>query len=120
MPKRLRKLSDKPYRYIRKPDQPRNNFRDLIYALDIRGADEIREVGNAVGRPSNRALPHELMACIIAASFEYGAKDTDANIDFEFKLPELGLRPDWRPFRLTNPQQQAIVFIEADTGSEAI
>src|SRR3984893_19203965 len=56
---RLRELFD--YRSIRKPDQPRYNNQQHIYALDTKGADELREAGLTVPHLRERKLPHELM-----------------------------------------------------------
>jgi hypothetical protein len=99
MSKRLDDLTDKPNCYIKRPEQPRNNYRDIVYALDNRGADELRAAGFDLSRLHLRQLPHELMACLIAASFEYGAVKHNIPI-IPKEWPDVIFRPDWIPFQL--------------------
>jgi hypothetical protein len=109
---RLPELSS--HNYLQLPEQPRNNYRDLIYALGKEGVAELRAAGLAVPPLLLRKLPHELLCCIIAASFEYGAKahglpisrsDIDCNI-----------YPDWPVFKLGNHH----IFLEADMRTETL
>jgi hypothetical protein len=81
---RLEILCRKPNCYISRPHQQRDNAdanaRRLIYELDDKGADQLRNRGVLYSRKKYlRNFAHELMACTIAASFEIGAK-VDPNI----------------------------------------
>jgi hypothetical protein len=81
---RLEILCRKPNCYIDRPHQQRDsadaNARRLIYELDDKGADALRDRGLAFSRKKYlRNFSHELMACTIAASFEIGAR-TNPNI----------------------------------------
>jgi hypothetical protein len=76
---RLEILCRKPNCYISRPHQQRDNAdanaRRLVYELDDKGADELRNRGIIYSRKKYlRNFAHELMACTIAASFEIGAK----------------------------------------------
>ncbi len=76
---RLQILCRKPNCYISRPHQQRDNAdanaRRLIYELDDKGADELRNRGVMYSRKKNlRNFAHELMACTMAASFEIGTK----------------------------------------------
>jgi hypothetical protein len=109
---RLPKLSS--HNYIQLPEQPRNNFRDLVYALNRAGVAELRAAGINVPTPALRRLPHELLCCITAASFEYGALKHGLSIslsDVEGKI-----YPDWPIFKMGNHH----IFLEADMGSETL
>src|SRR5205807_9106862 len=75
---RLEILCRKPNAYIIRPHQQRANAdantRRLVYELDDKGADELRNRGIIYSRNKYlRNFAHELMACTIAASFELGA-----------------------------------------------
>lgn len=121
VPARLRDLSSKPHFYIAKPDQPRSNCRDIIYALASKGVDAVRESGVAVPRLSRHRLAHALMANLIAASFELASHEVaGAVIETAVRLPRLATIPDWRPFRLSAPAGAFTVFIEADMGTETL
>lgn len=109
--RRLGKLIETPGRYLRLPDQPENNYRDRIFALDKGGADELREAGVVFPPIKYLPLPHTLMACLIAASFELSGLPIEP---IELKLKHE--RPDWIPFTF----QGRTILIEADTGSETI
>lgn len=81
---RLNLLSRKPNLYINRPLQQREhadaNHRKLVYELDSRGAQALRERDLAVSkRRPHRNFAHELMVCQMAASMELGARAT-ANI----------------------------------------
>lgn len=118
---RLRDLKRKPNSYLQLPEQPKNNSRALIYAIAPKGIDELREEGFEVPRFTHRRLPHELMACLAAASFEYASiKHSDVKIDPVFKGDIDPIIPDWPVFKVTTPYQTRYVFLEADTGSETI
>lgn len=76
---RLEILCRKPNCYINRPHQQRDNAdanaRRLVYELDDKGADELRNRGVIYSRKKYlRNFSHELMACTIAASFEIGTK----------------------------------------------
>jgi hypothetical protein len=76
---RLGILCRQPNCYISRPHQQRDNAdanaRRLVYQLDDKGADELRNRGMPYSRKKYlRNFSHELMACTIAASFEIGAK----------------------------------------------
>lgn len=80
---RLEILCRKPNGYINRPHQQRANAdantRRLIYELDERGAVELRSRGLPYSRKKYlRNFAHELMACTIAASFEIGARSSNA------------------------------------------
>lgn len=55
---RIADLSIKPHQYLIRPEQPRNNYRPLIYALGSRGADELRNEGLNVPWKHPRQLAH--------------------------------------------------------------
>jgi hypothetical protein len=116
---RLRTLFD--LAYLGHADQPRNNFRDIIYQIDSKGLEEIRMAGfdmipqHLQYIKHNRHLSHELMVCLIAASFEYGAKKHHLSIGLQ-AWPEKDPQPDWTPFILGD----TLVLIEADMGTERI
>jgi hypothetical protein len=80
---RLEILYRKPNAYINRPHQQRANAdantTRLIYELDDKGADELRDRGLTYSRKKYlRNFAHELMACTIAASFEIGANRNNA------------------------------------------
>ena len=79
---RLEILCRKPNSYINRPHQQRANAdantRRLIYELDDKGAEELRNRGLPYSRKKYlRNFAHELMACTIAASFEIGAQSSN-------------------------------------------
>jgi hypothetical protein len=74
---RLNVLSRKPNLYIDRPPQQREhaaaNYRKLVYELDDRGAQVLREYDIPFSRKrDHRNFAHELMVCQIAASIELG------------------------------------------------
>src|SRR3989304_8556723 len=74
---RLNLLSRKPNLYINRPQQQREhaeaNHRKLVYELDDRGAQELRDRNIEVSKKKyQRNFAHELMVCQIAASIELG------------------------------------------------
>jgi hypothetical protein len=80
---RLEILYRKPNAYINRPQQQRANANanttPLIYELDDKGADELRNHGIIYSRKKFlRNFAHELMACTIAAFFEIGASRNNA------------------------------------------
>jgi hypothetical protein len=152
---RLEVLCRKPNGYINRPHQQRANAdantRRLIYELDDRGAEELRGRGLPYSRKKYlRNFAHELMACMIAASFEIGAKSSSAIrligwheliespqmpaatkqlanpqvISIERDGRPESLASDWRPFvieRNFHSRSFAFVFgFEADCGTEPI
>jgi hypothetical protein len=107
---RLAKLRSKPH-YISLAEQPASNCRELIYTIGRGGAAELRKEGvNAT--LTSRSVPHELLACLIAASFEIASRQFGIEIKV---LPpvQLAFRPDWPLFRFG----RRVVFIEADMGN---
>jgi hypothetical protein len=99
--------------YVTLPDQPRNNFRDLIYQLGKAGASEVRELGYQFELVP-RALAHELGSCLLAADFELGARKYALPLDI-ISIPDLTKLPDWPIFTLAGH----VVLLEFDTGSES-
>lgn len=74
---RLNLLSRKPNLYINRPQQQREraeaNYRKLVYELDNRGAQVLRDCDIPVSKKKDhRNFAHELMVCQIAASIELG------------------------------------------------
>lgn len=116
---RLQELVCEPHKYVAQPDQPQNNFRDIIYSIGSNGIDELRETGAVIPRRTLRPLAHELMACVCAASFEYGSiKNPKVSIDVAEQA--LDFYPDWPKFWLTTPFQQKFVYLEVDRGTEQL
>jgi Replication-relaxation len=81
---RLEILCRKPNCYISRPHQQRDNAdanaRRIVYELDDKGGDALRDRGVIYSRKKYlRNFAHELMACTIAASFEIGVR-TNQNI----------------------------------------
>lgn len=114
--RRVRDLRGSPS-YLELSEQPQNNYRDLIYRLSRAGQDEVIAAGGnplKIKRPSH-PVPHELLACIIAASFEMGSREISAPISLHPKM-NLPVIPDWPIFDFMG----RTVFIEADTGSMKI
>ena len=75
---RLNLLSRKPNLYINRPHQQREhaeaNYRKLVYELDNRGAQELRDRDIRVSKKKDhRNFAHELLVCQITASIELGA-----------------------------------------------
>jgi hypothetical protein len=114
VPNRLAQLRAKP-NYITLADQPRNNYRSLVYQLATAGADEVREALAVRIRLEPRALAHELGACLIASSIELGARKHDLPIQV-IPTPPMERRPDWPIFTLAG----RAVLIEFDTGTESL
>lgn len=76
--RRLSLLSRKPNLHISRPPQQREhadaNHRKLVYELDARGAQVLRDCGYTIPlRRSRRNFSHELTVCQLAASMELGA-----------------------------------------------
>jgi hypothetical protein len=74
---RLNLLSRKPNLYINRPQQQREhaeaNYRKLVYELDNRGAQVLRDCDVPVSnKRDHRNVAHELMVCQITASIELG------------------------------------------------
>jgi Replication-relaxation len=73
-------LQRKPNQYVNRPEQQRENadanYRRLIYELDDKGAAELAKRGIQYSRKKyHRNFAHELMVCLIAASFEIGTRE---------------------------------------------
>jgi hypothetical protein len=108
---RLAKLRAKPH-YVALADQPSNPHRDLIYRIGRGGVAALEDEGIAANGRS-KALPHELFACVIAASFEIASAELDRPIEGAV-CRQLPIQPDWPPFRFFG----RTIFIEADMGTE--
>jgi hypothetical protein len=147
---RLNLLSRKPNLYINRPHQQREhaeaNHRKLVYELDNRGAQELRDRDIGFSKKKyRRNFAHELMVCQIAASIELGTI-ADSKIKLirwpailaSDKLPEATRRlsnplsipvgdhckiPDGEPIVIVR-QLETTTFIflvqEADCGTEPI
>lgn len=111
--KRLAELFEQSY--LNHPPQPINNFRDIIYSIGPKGTAALREGGYTVPIPSSGRMPHDLKACLVAASFEYGARKHGLNITPDIRRPDK-LYPDWPPFLFQGHE----IYLEADMGSETI
>ena len=116
---RLQELVCDPYNYVARPDQPQNNFRDIIYSLGTNGIDELKEAGAEIPRRSLRPLAHELMACTVGASFELGSI-TQPGVKIDVVKEQHDFYPDWPIFWLTTPFQQKRVYLEVDRGTEQL
>jgi len=139
---RLNLLSRKPNLYINRPQQQREhaeaNYRKLVYELDNRGAQVLRDCDIAVSKKKDhRNFAHELMVCQIAASLELG---TIANPKIKLirwptilasdKLNPLSIPvgdhckiPDGEPIvivRHFEPTTYMFLVQEADCGTEPI
>jgi hypothetical protein len=105
---RLNLLSRKPNLYINRPHQQREhaeaNYRKLVYELDNRGAQVLRDRDFGVPKKKyHRNFAHELMICQIAASIELG---TIANANIKLIRWSAILASDKLPDetrRLSNP-----------------
>ena len=149
--RRLDLLSRRPNYFLNRPIQQREtadaNYRNLIYELDDKGAQFLRDRRIAVPRKrSHRNFAHELMVCQIAASIELG---THMNTTIEIipwsvimasdRFPEATRKlsnptsipfgdefvtPDWEPFVIAlDSGDGPKVFLpgfEADCGTEPI
>lgn len=119
VPKRIRKLTD--WGYLSKPEQPRTNSREIVYSIAKAGLDALRDHGFAVIRRPHRQLAHDLLASIVAASFELASMTrADTLIDPNSGVGQLDIVPDWPPFRFVTRHASRIVFIEADLGTETL
>lgn len=111
--KRLAELYEEGY--LAHPPQPQDNARQIIYSVGVKGIATLRDGGCSVGSPKSGRLPHDLKACLIAASFEHGARLHGLPITPNIKCPDK-LFPDWPPFLLQGHE----IYIEADMGTETI
>lgn len=116
---RLQQLVCEPHCYLAQPDQPRNNFRDIIFSIGANGIDELREVGHDVPRKALRRLPHELFNCIGAASFEYGSTQ-HKGVKIELVKERHDFYPDLPIFWLSTPHQEKKIYFEGDCGTEQL
>jgi hypothetical protein len=108
---RLANLRANPH-YVTLADQPSNAHRDLIYRIGRGGVARLEDEG-VVAKARSKALPHELLACVIAASFEIASARLQRPIQAVLRR-ELAVQPDWPPFRFFG----RTIFIEADMGTE--
>lgn len=130
---RLDLLSTKSNNYLGLPDQPRNNFRAIVYELGDAGSRELKAAGLDLPKRKDTSIDrfrHELLRCDIAASFEIATQE-HAEIKI---LPWPAIKgdhthggipisrtdtifPDWHPFaieRQESPRYTFIVGFEAD------
>ena len=92
----------------------RTLYRDEIYSLNAKGEEKLRSPDNRMPFYRPRRLTHELLACIIGASFEYGARAYNLSIlPGENNSPS---RPDWPVFTIG----RHTYFIEADMDTESL
>ena len=142
---RIKILLRKPDTHLRLPDQPETITRHQIIALDKNGADELRELRINVPHIRPGRLVHDLMECIIAASFEIGTHEVpDVSITpmaeiiasspartQKMKNPKylpsifegepVDVLPDWEPFAINTPRGGVFLpGFEADTGTETL
>jgi len=115
---RLRKLTWAPG-YLEKPEQPRNNYRDIIYAIGKAGISELIEAGHIIPKHRARRLPYELMANLIAGSFEIGTHEHSIGITPYQIFALENIKPEWPVFRAKTDHHAVDVILEADTASEA-
>jgi hypothetical protein len=146
-------LQRRPNQYVNRPEQQRENadanYRRLIYELDDNGAFELEQRGAPyVKRKYHRNFAHELMVCMIAASFEIGTKENPEvqiipwrGILASDKLPSRTrhmnepraipftnqdgeddvVLADWEPFAIKKPSGfHFLPGFEADCGTEPI
>jgi hypothetical protein len=99
--------------YLALPDQPRTYDRFRIFSNGPNGLAEVREAGIEFPKFKLRQLKHELMACLIAASFEYGANKNGLEIVTRGR-PDCDVYADWPLFTING----TTVWLEADTGTE--
>jgi hypothetical protein len=119
--KRLQRLKDEPHCYLALPEQPHFNQRPMVYSVGKGGIEELRSGGIPIRDTRLRRVPHELMASIIAASFEYSAMTVPGvQITVADTTADGDPIPDWPTFTLTTPYYEKNIFIEADTGSEQL
>lgn len=115
--RRLQEGACEPHNYFAQPDQPRVNFRDIIFSIGKNGRDELRSEGFKISPRPLRPIAHELMACITGSSFEYGSMRKQG-VKIEPVQEKHDFYPDWPVFWLTTPHQQKKVFQEVDRGTE--
>ena len=109
--KRITELRKLP-RYIALAEQPRDIYRDLIYKLGRGAVSELDEEG-ITAKLTKRAVAHELLACMTAASFELASLTREKPIHIAHPS-HLSIHPDWPIFTFCG----RTVFIEADMGTE--
>ena len=119
MSNRLQELVCDPWNYVSQPDQPQSNFRDIIYSIGTSGIDELKQLRADIPRRSLRPLGHELMACLVAASKEYGSM-TQKGVSIETVKESHAFYPDWPVYWITTPFQQKRVYLEVDRGTEQL
>lgn len=115
--RRTKKL--RAHSYLELPEQPHNNFRELIQSIGKAAYTQLEEAGAPQDPYKARKLAHELMACLIAASFEL-ATHNNTTIEVLQFTRDLPVRPDWPIFEFTTAHHSRFVFIEADTASEGL
>ena len=110
-------LASEPWNYLHLPEQSEIYSCPLIVSVGKEGKQELRHIGVSLPNKPLRPIPHELLACISAASFEYGAKQHGFKIEVVER--EADVTPDWPVFKLTG-EKEHIIFLEADMGRESL
>ncbi len=97
---RVSALASDPYSYLQlAPGQPQFMFVQQIYRLGPMGRDKLKGAGFVFPRRYHyRALPHELMCIVCAASFEIGA--ARHNLRIRQHPIDIDFFPDWPSFKL--------------------
>ena len=100
VPRRASALASDPYSYLQlAPGQAEFYFVEQIYRLGPMGKDELKGAGYKFPKGYHyRAIPHELMCIVCAASFEIGAKKHGLSI--KRHSIKIDFYPDWSPFKL--------------------
>lgn len=113
---RLKRLRERPKRYLSLAEQPYNNYRDYIYEIGAGGVAELTEEGIDFKRPPSITRPaHTLLSNMIAASFEYGAQKHELSINLH--KTEGKAQPDWPVFSVGGSHP---IYLEADMGTERV
>jgi hypothetical protein len=109
--RRVNALRGSPH-YIELVDQPRNNNCEFVFRIGEGGVKDLKKIGFQQ-QLTAKTVPHDLLACMIAASFEVAAHECNIPISV-IQQPELNICPDWLIFDFAGKT----VFIEADMGTE--
>ena len=99
-PERASALASDPYTYLELyPGQPEFMFVQQIYKLGPMGKDKLQDAGHSFPRKYHyRALPHEMMCIVCAASFEIGA--VQHGLPITLHPLDIDFYPDWPAFKL--------------------
>jgi hypothetical protein len=109
--RRINALRGAPH-YIELVDQPHNNNCEFVFRIGEGGVKDLKKIGFQQ-QLSAKHTPHDLLACMVAASFEIGSCERKVSIEV-IDAPQLNIQPDWPIFNFAGKS----VFIEADMGTE--